>query len=257
VRGVQRKRRWVRRSGRLHRVDQDPLRTSLAEQLTRMRGDDGALSDALLDIVRETLDPGGAGPLTLLRPRDWDELRHQEGALARTAPYWAQLWPSGLALADALAARDDLSGRRVLELGCGLGLPSVVAARAGARVLATDGVSDAVVFAAHNLAVNDVEGDVALVDWRAADALAERGPWDLVVAADVFYVRHNVDALLRLLPRLLEDGEALIVDPSRAGGRDFLAAARGVFAVDTRADPERERVNVHTLRRRGAVVRGD
>jgi predicted nicotinamide N-methyase len=234
-------------------VGSDPLRASLAEQLVRMRGDDGALSDALLDVVVETVAPGGGDPVSVLRPRDWDELRHQEGAVARTAPYWARLWPSGLALADALAQRDDLDGMRVLELGSGLGLPSVVAARAGARVLATDGVSDAVVFTAHNLAVNNLEGDVALVDWRAPDALVEQGPWDLVVAADVFYLRHNVQALLRLLPRLTNDGagEVLIADPSRAGGRDFLAAVRGLFTVDTREDPERERVNVHTLRRRG------
>jgi len=235
-------------------VGSDPLRASLAERLTRMRGDDGALSDALLDVVVETVAPGGGDAVSVLRPRDWDELRHQEGAVARTTPYWARLWPSGLALADALALRDDLDGARVLELGAGLGLPSVVAARAGARVLATDGVSDAVVFTAHNLAVNDLEGEVALVDWRAADALVERGPWDLIVAADVFYLRHNVEALLRLLPRLTNygRGEVVIADPSRAGGRDFLAAARGLFRVDTRADPERERVNLHTLRRRGA-----
>lgn len=232
----------------------NPLRESLAEQLAHMRGDGGPLPDALIDVVVDGASPGGE-PVSVLRPRDWDELRHQEGAVARTAPYWARLWPSGLALADELAARGDgLSGTRVLELGCGLGLPSIVAARAGAEVLATDGSPDAVVFAAHNMALNDAEGEVALVDWRDAEALVERGPWDLVVAADVFYLRDNVQALVRLLPRLLRDdgsGEALIADPSRAGGRDFLAAARGLFAVQSRADPERERVNVHSLRRRG------
>jgi predicted nicotinamide N-methyase len=142
----------------------------------------------------------------------------------------------------------------VLELGCGLGLPSLVAGRRGARVLATDGVADAVVFAAHNLALNEVDGDAALVDWRDADALVDGGPWDLVIAADVLYLRDNVDALLRLLPRLIgRSGEAIVVDPSRAGGRDFMAAARKIFAVETRADPERERVNVHMLRLRATV----
>ena len=117
-------------------------------------------------------------------------------------------------------------------------------------MLATDAVADAVVFAAHNLAINDAEAEVAQVDWRDAQALVERGPWDLVIAADVFYLRQNVDALVRLLPQLTgRDGQALIADPSRAGGRDFLAAARGQFAIDTRADPQRERVNVHALTR--------
>jgi predicted nicotinamide N-methyase len=226
----------------------NPLQESLAERLAALRGDGAALPEALVDVVLETAAPGGGRPVNVVRPRDWDELRHQEGAVARTAPYWARLWPSGHALADVLAARGDLAGKRVVELGCGLGLPSIVAARAGARVLATDGVPDAVVFTAHNLALNDLEGEVALVDWRDAGALVERGPFDLVVAADVFYLRPGVEALLRLLPRL--GGEAIITDPSRAGGRDFLAAARGTFAVDSRADPGRERVNVHTLRRR-------
>jgi predicted nicotinamide N-methyase len=209
---------------------------------------DGApLPDPLLDVVAEEVQVGDQ-TVTLISPRDWEELRHQEGALGRSAPYWALTWPSALALADELATR-DVAGLRVLELGCGLALPSLVAGRRGASVLATDGVVDAVVFAAHNLALNEVDGDVALVDWRDADALVDGGPWDLVVAADVLYLRHNVEALLRLLPRLIgRSGEALIVDPSRAGGRDFMAAARRMFTVETRADPQRERVNVHLLR---------
>jgi predicted nicotinamide N-methyase len=115
-------------------------------------------------------------------------------------------------------------------------------------VTATDGASDAVAFAAHNLAINDVVGSVAQVDWRRqAQTLIDGGPWDLVIAADVLYVRYNVEALLRVLPRLGD--EAIVVDPSRAGGRDFLAAARRLFTIDTQRDPARDRVVVHRLRR--------
>ena len=92
----------------------------------------------------------------------------------------------------------------MLELGCGLALPSVVAARAGAHVLATDGATDAVAFAAHVLALNEVEGEVALADWAEhGDQLVARGPWDLVLAADVLYTQANVEAALRLFPRLV------------------------------------------------------
>jgi predicted nicotinamide N-methyase len=226
----------------------DPLRTSLTEQLARMRGS-ASLPEPLLDIASQKVEAGGEA-LTVIRPRDWDELRHQEGAEGRTAPYWAIAWPSGLALADALCDR-DLAGRRVLELGCGLAVPSLVAARRGARVLATDSAPDAVVFAAHNLALNDVEGDVAQVDWRQADALREGAPWDLVLAADVLYLPHNVQTLLRLLPGLVAtDGEALVADPGRAGGREFLAAARASFGVHTTASAAHEKVAVHRLRPR-------
>jgi predicted nicotinamide N-methyase len=227
-------------------VPADPLRTSLAEQLTRMRGE-GPLPDALLDVEARQV----AG-LTLVKPRDWDELRHQEGGEGRSAPYWALLWPSGQALADAVT--DDaerLAGLRVLELGCGLGLPSLVAARAGARVLATDGSSDAVVFAAHNLALNELEGDVALTDWRDARELLAGAPWDLVLAADVLYLKQNVEALLRLLPRLIgERGEALIADPSRAGGRGFAASAKRIFRLERSSSPSHEGVNLLRLRPR-------
>jgi predicted nicotinamide N-methyase len=222
----------------------DPLRTSITEQLVAMRGD-GELPAALLDLAAETVDS-----LTIVAPRDWEELRHQEGAAGRSIPYWARIWPSAMALVDFLATR-DLAGRRVLELGCGLGLTSAAAAKAGATVLATDRSPDAVVFAAHNLALNELEGDDALVDWREPRAVLDRAPWDLVIAADVLYTHQAVETLLRLLPKLVgPGGEALIADPSRAGCRDFLAAARATFTVETHRDPLRERVNVHILTRR-------
>ena len=76
--------------------------------------------------------------LGLLAPRDGDALLSQE-AFERDEflPYWAELWPSALALARVVARR-PLTGRRVIELGCGLGLPALAAALAGGRVLATD-----------------------------------------------------------------------------------------------------------------------
>src|SRR3954465_14533785 len=91
----------------------DPLRVSLGEQLTRMRGGDG-FPDPLLDIEREDVVVGRE-TVTVIRPSDWAELRHQEGAEGRSAPYWAIPWPSGVKLAGALAER-DLAGLRVLGL---------------------------------------------------------------------------------------------------------------------------------------------
>ena len=122
-------------------------------------------------------------------------------------PFWARPWPSGTALAEALAADPPPAGARVLELGCGLAAPSIVAARAGAEVLATDGATDAVAFAAHSLALNQAAGEVAHAAWAEhGDELAERGPFDLVLAADVLYTAENADAPVRLLPRLARPG---------------------------------------------------
>jgi predicted nicotinamide N-methyase len=213
----------------------DVLRASLREQLAALRGEPPeTLPAALLDVAVERFAAGGR-ELFLVRPRDWEELRHEEGGAGRPIPYWARPWPSGLALAARVAADPPPAGARVLELGCGLGAPSIVAARAGARVLATDGSPDAVAFAAHALALNEADAEVAHADWSNAadgDALVARGPWDLVLAADVLYTRANVEAALRLLPRLVAGGgRVMLADPQRAGGRDFLAAARRILDV--------------------------
>ena len=126
-----------------------------------------------------------------------------------------------------------------------LALPSVVAART-ATVLATNGHTDAVAFAAHVLAINEVEGEVAHVDWAEhGEQLVERGPWDLVLAADVLYTSQNVNAASRLFHRLVAPTGALIVaDPNRKGAQGFLASARATFELVSARGPE---VSLHTL----------
>jgi predicted nicotinamide N-methyase len=206
------------------------------------------LPGPLLDVVvRSVKLPGGE--VFIVRPDDWEALRDEEGAAARPIPYWARLWPSAETLARALARRPPGPGTKVIELGCGLGLPSIVAARGGAAVTATDGHEDAVAFAAHSLALNEQEATVIQADIADnADALVDRGPFDLVVAADVLYTVANADAMLLLLPRLLEpNGEVWLADPDRAGGRRFLAAARSLFHLRTKEDGE---AKLHTLRPR-------
>jgi SAM-dependent methyltransferase len=137
------------------------------------------------------------------------------GRASSSAPR-AELWPSSIALAAAVAGQ-ALDGLRVLELGCGLGIPSVVAALDSARALATDWSPDALL-AAENGRRNGVEVETALARWDDPDALADLAPWapwDLVLASDVLYERRNGDELLELLPRLVETtGEVLLADPS-------------------------------------------
>jgi predicted nicotinamide N-methyase len=218
------------------------LKTSLAQQLAALRGvHPDQLPSALLNIsVRRV------GDAYYVCPADWEELRHEEGGAGRPVPYWARPWPSGVGLAGHLKDHPPAAGTKVLELGCGLALPSVVAARAGAAVLATDGHTDAVAFAAHVMAINEVEGEVAHVDWSDhADELVERGPWDLVLAADVLYTSANVEAAVRLFPRLVAPaGTMILADPNRKGAQGFLAAARAMFTLVSDRGPD---VSLHTL----------
>src|SRR5436305_3647439 len=138
------------------------------------------------DVVEETIVVAGE-PISLLRPRDSDELLAEEAfEQEELLPYWAELWPSSVALAKAVGAR-ALRGARTLELGCGLGLASIAAARAGGRVLATDWSAEAIRFTTDNAARNGIELETMVVDWTTPDAILERAPWQLVIGSDVLY----------------------------------------------------------------------
>ena len=181
-----------------------------------------------VDLVEEIVVLDGRD-LSVLRPRDSEALL-DEHAFERDEfmPYWAELWPSGVALARAVATR-SLKGARVVELGCGLGLPSIAAALAGGRVLATDWAVDSVAATAANAVRNGAQVETLRVDWREPEPLLERAPFDLVLAADVLYEERNVDPLLALLPRLAP--EAWIADPGRATAARFWAAAEAGWSV--------------------------
>jgi len=164
-----------------------------------------------------------SGGIRLLQPREAAELP-DDGPVewAPLAPYWAVLWRSGVALAEEIHTA-ELAGTRVAELGCGLAVPSVVAASKGARVLATDACEEALEVVCRNARANGVKIDTLRVDWSAPDELVRRATFDLVLAADVLYERSSVAPLLELLPRLAE--RAWIADPGRPAAAAFLAGA--------------------------------
>jgi predicted nicotinamide N-methyase len=197
-----------------------------------------------LDLVEERVKVGGHA-IALLRPRVADALLDEEAfEHEEFLPYWAELWPSAIALAQEVA-RLDVDGLRVLELGCGLGLPSIVAALGGAHVLATDWSPDAVDVAARNADRNAAELETALAAWGASSGLVDAAPWDLVLGADLLYERRNVEQLLDLLPRLGDD--VLLSEPGRPFESTFLERARETWAIDSR--PAGGRVRIHRLRR--------
>ena len=184
-----------------------------------------------------------SGPLRVLQP-DYAAELPDDGPVewAPVAPYWSVLWRSGVALARELDGA-PLRGVRVVELGCGLALPSIAAARTGADVLATDEAPEALALAARNAEANGVRVATALADWSQPDELLARGPFDVVLAADVLYERQSVAPLLALLPRLAP--ETWVADPGRPAAAAFLEQAESRWPVETRV---RGVVSIHRLR---------
>ncbi|HEX6021059.1 MAG TPA: methyltransferase domain-containing protein [Solirubrobacter sp.] len=199
------------------------------------------------DLVEEVVGIGGR-ELSILRPRDVEALLDEEAfEQDEFLPYWAELWPSALALARAVGVR-ALHGARTLELGCGLGLPSLAAAAAGGRVLATDWAIDAIELIERNAARNRLTVETLCVSWTAPEPLLERAPWDLVLASDVLYEERNGDALLPLLPRL--GGEIWLADPGRPAAAPFLERIAALFEIETRSAAEIPQGGVYRLRLR-------
>jgi predicted nicotinamide N-methyase len=207
---------------------------------------------AASDVVEEPVRLAGR-TVVMLRPRDGDavldELLAEDDPDEDRLPFWAELWPAGLALARAIGTR-PLAGRQVLDLGCGLGLVAVTAALAGARVLAVDRSPEAAAFAAANAARNGVTLQTAVCAFDQPEPLLREAPWDLVLAADVLYEQRNLPVLVRLLPRLIDaNGEVWLADPGRTMLATFLAEidATGWQRDQIPTDPDT--VAIHRLRR--------
>lgn len=180
-----------------------------------------------------------------LRPRDVEDPDAERGM---AGPVWTQVWTSGFVLAN-MVSRCRLRDVRVLEVGCGLGLVSLAAAGAGARVTATDRSPYALAFTAFNAEDNGLTVDTIRCDWRRAEALVPAGPWDLVLGSDVLYDDASAGHLRRLLERVTApEGEVWLADPGRPTAAGFTAAAASEWNLSRR--PAGHGVWVHRLSRR-------
>jgi predicted nicotinamide N-methyase len=195
----------------------------------------------------------------MARPENSDDLITEADFVKdERLPYWADIWPSAVVLAGTIASLDG-AGRRLMELGCGAGLVTSAAVRAGFDVTATDYYEDALLFARLNALRNGgAEPAVAMLDWRH---LPERlGPFDVVVASDVLYEQSYPGLIARTIARALgADGFALIADPGRIAAPDFPPAceAHGLVVADRIRIPFDEgeihqTIDVLTIRRGGS-----
>jgi predicted nicotinamide N-methyase len=137
--------------------------------------------------------------------------------------YGTVLWPASIALALEIAERADaFRGRRVLELGAGVGLSGIAAASVGAQVLQTDRDEEALTFCRSNAGRNGIALEQRVADWNAW-TIDERYDW--VIASDILY-RETLHPKLRALfdAVLTPGGRLLIADPLRSASVRLLQA---------------------------------
>lgn len=162
----------------------------------------------------------------LLSPANADDLISEDDYVRdERLPYWADLWPSAHILANEVALM-RLSGQRVLELGCGLGVVALGAVIAGGDVTATDYYDDALLFAQLNVAeATGATIATRMVDWVAMPD--DLGKFDVVLASDVLY-EHRYAAMVAdaIAKTLVRGGEAIVADPGRIALDEFREECR-------------------------------
>jgi predicted nicotinamide N-methyase len=148
-------------------------------------------------------------------------------------PLFGLLWPSGAQLAARLALRPVSASERILELGCGLALASLVGHRRGADVTASDRHPLTAGFLCENLRLNALAPmKYRHGDWEQTDPpavkpgeafdTALRGRFDLIIGSDVLYERDVSGALAGFICRhAATRSEVWIVDPDRGNRPAF------------------------------------
>jgi len=201
-------------------------------------------SDPVSPQGRHTVTVGDV-ELIVETPPDLDALldraAEQDPQAVDAIPYYAILWPAARGLAEHLwQHRAELSGGvRAVELGCGLGLPSILAAKLGAQVTATDFHPETGEWLHHNAALNGVSLDYRQLDWntfledarpatcdpRSQTASLPPSAYSLVIGSDLVYERRHIPALVCAIDALTAPGGcAAIADPGRDNLPLFVSA---------------------------------
>jgi predicted nicotinamide N-methyase len=144
-------------------------------------------------------------------------------ALPNYVPFWADLWPGARMLAKAIEQETWTPGTEALELGCGLGLPGIVALSRGLKVTFSDHDPCALRFAADNARLNGFEDVTTLqLDWRCPPA--ERR-FSMIFGAELVYESIHAEWLAYCIKQLLaHDGQAWVADLERVPAKELHTA---------------------------------
>jgi SAM-dependent methyltransferase len=158
----------------------------------------------------------------LNREQFFDPLGEAEaaGITSATWPIFGLLWPSGQVLAQKMVAF-ELAGKRILEVGCGLGLASLVVHRRGGDITASDSHPLAALFLADNVLRNAMSPlKFEIGNWSRSNP--NLGTFDLIIGSDLLYDRDQPRALSAFIDaHSAATVEVLIVDPDRGNQSGF------------------------------------
>ncbi len=181
---------------------------------------------------------------------DFLQLTGRDDIQPEDCPYFGQIWSASRTLATAIVNM-DLSGKRSLEVGCGLALPSLVAAKKGAKCTAVDIHPDVHEFIQETLIRNKLGASLEFqqTNWREYTAPE---PFDLILGSDILYENQHPDDIIHFLQRNLKgSGQAIIVDPCRWHHQEFAKKLESkgfhVEGVYTTVNEKERVVKIYTM----------
>ena len=156
---------------------------------------------------------------TLLAPKFIEEYIDSEDPLHKF-PLWAKVWEASWVLADFLAGLAADPEKRLLEIGCGLGLVGVVAASFGHKVVMTEHNPEAIEFARANAALNHcIDMEIIDLDWNSPSLYSR---FDIIAGSEVVYHEKDFEPLRNLFERFLKpEGEVVLCEGVRRTSLDF------------------------------------
>jgi predicted nicotinamide N-methyase len=153
----------------------------------------------------------------------------QDNVLAEQyCPYCGVLWEAGIGLGQYLSTY-DVKNKSVLEIGCGLALPSFVVTRAGGNIIATDFHADVPLFLSVNQTKNNLSFNYRVMNWRdeIERTKTDLGTFDLVIGSDILYEsQHPKEVASALIAFLKPGGKIILADPGRAYIQQFITAMK-------------------------------
>ncbi len=173
----------------------------------------------------QTIDILGSSVQLVVPEAAWIKQRFEQQlkeAPETPPPFWAQVWPSAIALTEFLAENPTLvAGKKVIELGAGLGLPALFAARTALSVFCTDYLAEPLAFVDASIEKDGLDNmKTGLLDWHQQIPYAE-----IVLASDINYHPNSFESLLNCLSKALENGVTIILaTPQRLLAKPFIAA---------------------------------
>jgi predicted nicotinamide N-methyase len=137
-------------------------------------------------------------------------------------PFWAQVWPSSKALAEYILDHPEIiKNKKVLELGAGLGLPSLIAARWATSVLCSDHETSAIEFVDLSAQYHQLKNiNTCLLDWTQLPPGMET---DVLLLSDINYDPRAFDSQQKLILSFLKKNISILLStPQRLMGKSFL-----------------------------------